>query len=201
MATIYIEGGAAGPHSKALNAECREAFSKLLQKCGFRGRMPALVACEGRANAFRDFARKVRGSQDGQFVGLWVDSEEPVADVEAPWAHLDVRDGWQSPVRADEEQVLLMTTCMETLLVADRAALRRHYGGRLREAALPPLHALEARDRKDVLDRLQRATEDCSNAYKKGERSFRVLAEVDPVTLSEQLPSFARTQRILDEKL
>jgi hypothetical protein len=35
---LFVEGG--GYHNQALEAECRQAFSKLLEKAGFCGRMP-----------------------------------------------------------------------------------------------------------------------------------------------------------------
>ena len=48
-ARIYVEGGG---DSKDARARCREGFSKLLKKCGFRGRLPRLVACGGRTASF-----------------------------------------------------------------------------------------------------------------------------------------------------
>ena len=96
---------------------------------------------------------------------------------------------------------LLMTTCMETWIIVDRAALARHYGQKLRTSALPPLVNVESRARHDVQTRLENATEKCSNAYAKGKRSFEVLGELDPAALKPHLPSFVRMLRILDEPL
>lgn len=70
----------------------------------------------------------------------------------------------------------------------------------MQENALPPLHNLESRHRHDVQDKLSHATRNCKNAYAKGKRSFEVLATLSPEALSA-LPSFARTIRILKEKL
>ena len=39
---IYLEGGG---ESKELHSRCREGFRKLLEKNGFKGNMPRLVAC------------------------------------------------------------------------------------------------------------------------------------------------------------
>jgi len=41
----------------------------------------------------------------------------------------------------------------------------------------------------------------CINKYEKNERSFALLAEVNPATLQTHLPAFARMIRILKEKL
>jgi hypothetical protein len=196
-----MEGGSIGSNSRLLNSECREAVTKLLKKCGLDNRMPAVFACGGRANAYRDFEKELRNKKprfDNVF--LWIDSEDLVANIDATWQHLVTRDGWARPKSATDEQVLLMTTSMETFIAADRAALRAHYGTCLREKILPPLEHLEQRPRAEVLDRLERATDACPNKYKKGKRSFEVLAKLNPDAL-EELPSFRRARRILKSRL
>lgn len=196
--TIYLEGGG---DAKELHVRCREGFRKLLEQSGFRGRMPRLVACGGRAATFDDFQTEHAQQGRRDYVAMLIDSETPVADVEATWAHLATHESWQRPAGAEDEQVLFMTTCMESWIVADRAALAKHYGRTLQENALPPLADLEERRRDDVQSRLVHATRNCSNAYAKGKRSFEVLEKLDPTTLAQQLPSFARVRRILNDKL
>ena len=56
-ARLYIEGGG---DSKQLHTRCREGFRKLLERCGFGGRMPRLVACGGRNSTFDDFSTALR---------------------------------------------------------------------------------------------------------------------------------------------
>ena len=124
-------------------------------------------------------------------------------DTEAAWKHLGAVTtvgAWKQPADAQDEQVLFMTTCMETWIVADRAALKEHYGHKLQESALPPLHDLEQRSRHDVQDKLEKATQNCQNAYAKGKRSFEALEAVSPSALCS-LPAFARVERILKKKL
>jgi hypothetical protein len=197
-ATIYLEGGG---DSKELHARCREGFRRLLESCGFAGRMPRLVACGGRGEAYEDFKAAHQEAGPVAYVALLVDSEEPVANLEETWAHLHRRDGWQMPKDAEDWQVLFMTTCMETWIVADRPALAAHYGQALQTSALPPVEHLEQRARDDVQERLVRATKSCSNAYTKGKRSFAILGRLHPATLDAHLPSFARAWRILKECL
>jgi hypothetical protein len=163
--------------------------------------MPKLVACGGRGAAFADFKTALANARKGDFVALWIDSEDPVADIEATWEHLKARDNWDRPNDATNEQVLFMTTCMETWIVADRATLAEHYGAELQESALPALHDLEGRARDAIQSALTNATRKRSNAYTKGKRSFEVLGQLDPATLSEYLPSFVRIRRILDASL
>ena len=202
-ATLYLEGGGSGPDSKALQSRCREGFRKLLEKCDFNLRMPRTFACGGRACAFDDFKTAHRNKAAEDYVAMLIDSEDPLADLEAAWEHLTLRpgDNWEQPAGATDEQVLFMTTCMETWIVADREALRKHYGSKLQSSALPPLANLEARGRHDVQDRLAHAPRDCTNAYTKGKRSFEILAKLTPAVLDQHLPSFVRTRRILNDNL
>jgi len=41
----------------------------------------------------------------------------------------------------------------------------------------------------------------CTNAYRKGDRSFEILGKLSPTALEKHLPSFKRARRILDERL
>lgn len=197
-AVIYLEGGG---DSKELHVRCREGFRRLLERCGFAGRMPRLFASGGRQAAYEDFKRDHAEKREDDFVAILIDSEEPLSDIEATWKHLKRRDGWSLPTGAEDEQVLFMTTCMETWIVCDRDALSEHFGADLQPSALLPLANLEARERDEVQGALRHATRDCRNAYAKGKRSFQILGKLDPQALQPHLPSFARVRRILGQKL
>ena len=201
-AVIYIEGGATGANTRAVSSACREAFRKLFNRMGFKGRQPRLVDCGFRDDVYEAF-KTANESKKWDWVAMWIDSEDPLADVEHAWKHLatvQTVSKWKKPKGATDDQVLLMTTCMETWIVADRAALRAHFGNELRENSLPPSNNLEQRDRHKVQDQLEQATKNCQNAYIKNKRSYAVLANLNPEVLAK-LPSFARTSRILEEKL
>jgi hypothetical protein len=178
--TIYLEGGG---DSKELHTRGRESFRKLLERCAFGETMPRLVACGSRSRAYKDFCKAHRNAGSGVVLML-IDSEDPLPDIETPWAHLKVRDGWEKPEDASSEQVLMMTTCMETWIVADRAALRTDFGQNLQESGLPALVNLESRLRDAVQGTLVYATRNCANQCRKGKRSFQILAELTPDTLS-----------------
>lgn len=198
-AHLYVEGS--NKDSKEAQVRCREGFRKLLEKMELAGRMPRLIACGSRENAFRSFKTAHASRKAGDYVALLVDSEAKVKDRERTWDHLKESDDWDRPDTATDEQALLMTTCMETWIVADRSALRKHYGQRLQESALPPLVGLENREPHQVHDQLTHATRSCANAYKKGKRSFEVLEKLDPKALKQHLPGFERIDRILQENL
>ena len=121
---------------------------------GFKGRKPRLVACGSRGNVFDRF-RVAHPARGDAYVAMWIDSEEPLNDAQKLWDHLKRHGGWEKPAGAVDEQVLFMTTCMETWIVADRAALREHYGSSLQEKVLPPMDNLERRSRDDVQERLE----------------------------------------------
>jgi hypothetical protein len=132
---------------------------------------------------------------------MLIDSEDPVTNAEKTWEHLKKRDNRTQPQGASDEQVLFMTTCMETWIVADPGAMRLHYGHELQESALPALNDLERRNRHNVQQMLKHATRQCKNAYQKDKRSFRALAQLTPATLDQRLPSFKRLLRILNQRL
>src|SRR5690348_15393692 len=50
---LYVEGG--GDHNKALQTLCRRGFSEFVAKSGLRNRMPRVVACGHRQQAFESF--------------------------------------------------------------------------------------------------------------------------------------------------
>lgn len=202
-AYIYIEGGAIGPHSRILNIRCQQAFHSLLHRMGFKGRMPRLKACGGRDSVYEDYCTAHKTALVG-YVAMWIDSEEPMADIEKTWknlAEVTTVGAWEKPDDAADDQVLFMTTCMETWIVADRAALREHYKRNLNENPLPHTNGLESRPRHEVQQALETATKNCNNAYAKGKRSFEILEKLDPAVLRQHLPSFERVVRILNTKL
>jgi hypothetical protein len=199
-AYIYVEGGGAGADSKYSRIRCQEGFHKLLASMGFSKRKPRLVACGGRGSVFDRFVT-ANSIGHASYIAMWIDSEEPMANSEKAWQHLEsVRTvpPWTRPDGVTDEQVLFMTTCMETWIVADRNVLKEHYGHDLQETALPALTNLEQRPRAEVQAALSHATRNCSNAYSKGKRSFEVLAKLEPAVLDQYLPSFVRVRRILN---
>ena len=198
MKVIYLEEGR---DSKELHTRCREGFRKLLEKCGYEGKMPRLIACGGRGAPFADFQTAHGNRVPDDFIAMMIDSEDPLADTEATWDHLINRDGWEKPSGAADEQVLFMTTCMETWIITDRDSLSSHYGSELQVSALPPPTIMEKRNRHDIQNALVHATRNCTNAYQKGKRSFDILSKLKPEALKPHLPNFRRNLKILDKKL
>lgn len=87
--------------------------------------------------------------------------------------------------------------------MADHEALRKVFGSCLREGTLFPLNDLEERSRQELLETLESATNDCgkNRGYDKGERSFQILAILNPKLLEDNLPYFHRFRETLDQHL
>lgn len=202
--TIYVEGGG---NSKELQSRCREGFRKLIEKTKV-ARNPAIVACGGRDQAFKKF--KIAASTAvGELPLLLVDSEDPVKvtdenlDSAEAWNHLNARDKWEKPAGVANDQAQLMTTCMETWIMADQQALKNFFGQHLQTSALLSEQNLEARTRDEVQDKLVWATRDCGKdrCYAKGKRSFKALEHLNPETLKKHLPHFRRFVTTLERHL
>jgi len=133
---------------------------------------------------------------------LLVDSEDPISS-DRPWDHLCVRDRWDRPVGAEDEQAQMMATCMETWIMADHEALHKVFGSCLREGTLIPVNDLEERSRQELLESLKSATNNCgkNKGYDKGKRSFQILAELNTRSLEKNLRYFCRFKETLGRHL
>jgi len=196
---LYVEGGG---DSRAIKTRCREGFARLLEKAGFEGRMPRIVACGKREAAFSDFETALKCAAPDEYPLLLVDSEAEVAGADL-WAHLKKLDGWDKPGNAEDDQLHLMVQCMETWIVADRDAVEHFFGQDFNKGALPPVNDLEKRPKDDVQAALENATRRCGRdrEYRKGKRSFQLLGQLDPETLKKLLPHFSLFCECLNNKL
>ena len=189
-ARLYVEGGG---DSKQLKSQCRRGFRKFIEKAGLQGRMPRIVACGGRQQAYDSFATALDAGTSTPM--LLVDAERRVTDASA-WEHLRKRDGWPRPVGAHENHCHLMAQVMESWFLADRRTLKTFYGPKFHEKPLPSDPRIEQVAKADVLNGLERATRNTSKGpYDKGPTSFAILAEVDPSKVEQSAP---HAKRFLD---
>jgi len=202
---LYVEGGGDG---KPLRTECREAFSKFLEKAGLHGAMPRIVACGSRNDAYSRFCTAVG---QGQQAFLLVDSEGPVDAVLAkgppegwrPWEHLRRHDNWTKPVSSSELNCHLMVQVMESWFLADKEALAAFFGQGFQEGALPSQSMVEAVAKEEVLRGLGQASRSCKTQkpYAKGPHSFKILASIRPKKISNASPWAKRFVDALTGKL
>lgn len=194
---IYVEGGG---DTRALQTTLRRAFTSLLKSAGFAGRMPAIVGCGGRKEAFDVFVNALSKPEPDTTYLLLVDSEDPVKS--APWEHLRTRkgDGWEQPVNASPNQLHFMATCTESWLIADRDNLKKYFGKGFKESDLPSAFDLENRSRDSMRKALLEASKDCQTKFTKGEVCFEILETTSPVKL-KTLSYFQRLLNTLEELL
>ncbi len=191
---IYVEGGG---DRKDLKRRCSQGFSRFFEKAGFKGRMPSVVACGSRRNAFDNFRTALKAASETDLPMLLVDSEEAVS--ESPWEHLKSRDGWERPNGAGDNQAHLMVQVMESWFLTDRPALAKHFGQGFRESALPNQTEIEEIAKQQVFDSLKSATRDSrAGAYDKGKHSFDVLGKLDPSKVRSASPHADRLLLALD---
>ena len=196
---IYVEGGG---DASALKRECRRGFTEFFRRAGLAGRMPRVVACGSRGDAFDDFRTAVRNSPGDQFIMLLVDSEEGVAASDEPWQHVSKRDGWTRPARAAEDSLCLMVQCMEAWFVADRDCLTAYYGQGFDLQRLPGRPEVERIPKADLYEALDSATRNCTKGRygrSKGRDSFSILATVDPSKVAVASPHARRLLQTLQE--
>jgi hypothetical protein len=197
-ARVYVEGG--GDHNKALQTLCRKGFSEFVGKSGLKGRMPRIVACGGRRQAFESFRIALRDGANGPVV-LLVDSEGPVAGRDA-WEHVRLRtgDGWERPPGASDDHLHLMVQTMEAWFYGDLGALQAFYGRDFRESALSQRTDIEAIPKDELLSGLLAATKDCQKGrYSKGEHSFQILGKIDSVKVRAASPECERFLHTLEK--
>jgi hypothetical protein len=196
---VYVEGG--GDHNKALDTLCRQGFSAFFQKAGLDGRMPRVVRCGGRRQAYDRFRTAHLNAKPDELAILLVDSEEAVVGA-SPWDHVRRRkgDGWGRPKAASEDQLYLMVQAMEAWFLADKEKLGEYYGLGFRAAALSQRTDVESIPKDDLLDGLGRATKDCGKgSYSKGDHSFHILALIRPEKVRASSQAHAeRLLRVLD---
>lgn len=178
---LYVEGG--GNNNHALRTACRRGFSQFLEKAGLAGRMPRIVACGSRDDAYKSFCTALRQNRD-ELPLLLVDSEAIVAADDGSWQHLQRRDNWQRPTNTSDDHAHLMAQCMETWFIADTDTLASYYGDGFNRNSLPRHANLEAVSKEEIYRSLENSTRQTSKgSYSKGNHSFEILGRVDPVSV------------------
>lgn len=196
---LYVEGG--GDHNKALQTQCRKGFSEFIRNAGFDKRMPRIVACGGRRQAYDSFRTANEGSAAGMTPLLLVDSEAPVTSGD-PWDHVKNRSGdsWDRPRNSSDDQLHFMVQTMEAWFYADKDTLRSYFGQEFRLTALSQRDDIENIPRADVISGLVSATRPCESKgeYSKGQHSFQILELLDPSKVRAASPYADRLLNVLD---
>lgn len=203
MVKLYVEGGG---DSKSLQIECRKGFRNFIEKAGLKGKMPSIIACGGRKNAYDSYCIAIEYGEDAV---LLVDSEAPLLNQNQqglpetwqPWQHLKQRqgDGWDKPKNSKDTDCHLMVQCMENWLLADRDTLKAFFGQGFADNQLPAATRLiESIDKNTAYEALAKASASCKTKvpYDKGEHSFKLLASIDSEKVTDSSPW---AKRFVDE--
>lgn len=204
---IYVEGGGDSADQKR---DLRNGLDGLFraQKQAARTKQLRwrLVPSGGRTQTFDAFVNELRQGDSETLCILLVDSEEglsagnPGSDAQSRKRHLERRDGWDlSGVAA--EQIHLMVRCMEAWIVADSEALASWYGQGFHANRLPQRQNLEEEPKRDLFDKLGRATGDTQKGtYEKIRHACKLLAQISPEKVAARCPCFkAFTEWLGDE--
>lgn len=195
---VYVEGGG---DSRDLRARCRRGFGSFFEKASLSGRMPRAIACGSRQAAFDKFRIALHASDEEEFIVLLVDSEGPIAADAGSWLHLKMRDGWNRPDDASDENAHLMVECMENWFLADRAGLAEYFGPGFNRNALPARQDIEGVAKSEVLDGLKNATRKSRKGeYGKGRHSFDILEHADAAGIVAASPHASRLIDTLRKK-
>lgn len=203
---IYVEGGG---NAALLKAACRQGFSNFLEAAGFKGKMPRIVACGSRNDAFDSFCTAIG---QGERAFLLVDSEEAIAAAHQegkpeqwkPWAHLQQRDNWNKPASATDLDCHLMVQCMEAWFLADRTNLQDFFGQGFNGNSLPAKgNQIESVAKEQIYQGLFKATRTCKTKvrYGKGEHSFKLLALISPQQVTAASPWAKRFIDVIKEEM
>lgn len=196
MVKLYVEGGG---DSASLKSECRRGFREFLEKAGLQGKMPQIIACGSRNDAFDSFCT---GLNNGEHALLLIDSESPVSDQHQigkdcdlwlPWLHLAERKGdeWTQPHNSTNLSCHFMVQCMESWLIVDHACLSSFFGIGFKSNQLPnAANQIEKIPKSEIYRSLKIASRSCKtkSQYNKGNHSFKLLALVDPQKIVNASP-------------
>ena len=185
-AVIYIEGG--GDRNRNLERLFRRSWRMFFSAAGLQKRIPRVVRGGPRIRTFDLFAKAIANPPPAQVPLLLVDSEGPVQAGHSVWEHLQTRDQWNQPCGAGEDQVFLMVQLMETWLLSDHSALKKHFGEQFKENAIKQWPQLEDIPKETVLNAPRKATTNCSNPYAKGKVSFELLGKINPTLVEAECP-------------
>ena len=154
--------------------------------------MPRLVACGGRGSAYERFRTQHGNATEGDFVALLIDSEEPIYNIDETWTHLREQDGWEKPNGAEDNQVLRMTTSMETWIIADQEVLAKHFGPGFFENSGLPMLDLEQRSRKGSTQGIGRGFQKLPCSIQERGNVFRSPREAHAAGVAEAPSQFPK---------
>ena len=184
---IFVEGGGS---TREEQAALRHGFSDLLAKALGTRRMPSVITCGGRDQAFKEWQRALK-RHPHEICILLVDSEGPVPGGLTPWACLQARTGdthWSKPQGTADDQLHLMVQAMEAWFFADRDALARYYGTNFQPNALPARPDVENIPKQELAKSLAHASRNTTKGAYMKHHGFALIGQIDPAKVRAASP-------------
>lgn len=180
---LYVEGGPVGVNSDALRA-FRTAFKRHLVRLDSRLKDMEVVARGSVHTTIKSYAEGFRQFSPESQVALLVDSDGPVTAPSCA-EHLKPKLDAAGVPKNARALVFLMVQCMESWFIADLAALKQCFGGKLRDQVIPRHTDVEAVSVKDVLSALNESVKQTPTAkYHKVQHGTRILESLNPVQVA-----------------
>ena len=203
---LFVEGGG---DSRIQHDICRKGFRLFLEKAGFSGRMPRILACGSRNNAYSDYITAIN---NGENAVLLIDSEGPIhpnsiidsTKLESwnPWLHLQCSDKWSKPEISDIKDCHLMVEIMEAWFIADIDTLKEYFGYKFNEGVISFWDNVEEISKSHVMSILVNATKASTKGiYRKGKHSFEILARINSRAVVKKSIWARRFIELLSKKL
>lgn len=196
---IYVEGGG---NQRITLTKCREGFATYCAKLAPARKLPSIIACGSRDEAFRKFKIAVQDCGADEKCVLLVDSEGKV-NQGTIFDHLRIRDRWEFP-DVQNHKVFLMVQVMESWFLADRDLLAEYYDGGFLAGALPRSASnIEIIRKEDIVSGLARATRNAKTKgeYHKTKHGFDLLARIDSTKVEKASSHAASFHQFLREQL
>lgn len=193
---VYVEGGGNRRDAKDTKTVIRLGFQTFFRKA--INKNVRVIACGPRDEALKQFRHALR-TKPSETPILLIDAEASLHST-SKWQHLKIRDRWEQPVGATEDNCFLMVQAMEAWFIADRDALAAYFGNGLRENALPQNSNVEAIPKNQLERSLKRAARDTKKkGYHKIKDGSALLEQIDPQLVRNASPHCDQLLRKLSE--
>ncbi|WP_276951362.1 DUF4276 family protein [Helicobacter rodentium] len=164
---IYVEGGG----NRNLDSSLRKAFNKLLREYGICERNCKVIAGGDGGNALNSLVVSLEKYPNS--IAL-IDSEE-IIDTQSKLEHLRKTIKNQDKLKGiTENNLFFMVVCMESWIVSDAEALKKHYGPGFKETKIQTSDLIH-KDKAKIMKMLKDSIREYKNKEYDKSESFKIL--------------------------
>ncbi|WP_273213763.1 DUF4276 family protein [Helicobacter rodentium] len=159
---IYVEGGG----NRNLDSSLRKAFNKLLREYGVNGNRYQIVVGGSRGETIKAIYKQSNSI-------ILIDSEE-IIDTKTKLEHLEKTELKESLKGITENNLFFMVVCMESWIVSDTEALKKHYGLGFKETKIQTSDLIH-KDKAKIMKMLKDSIRECKNKEYDKSEAFKIL--------------------------